>query len=69
MYLEQPNPPKIIPWSDEKEQEVQDLHNTGIGMKETVVAILTKQMVNGVCNNVNFLNTPKNSKTLAQTPG
>ena len=33
MYLELPNPPKIIPWSDEKEQEVQDFHNTGINIK------------------------------------
>ena len=41
MYLELPNPPKAIPWSDEKEQEVQDLHNTGIDMKETAVAIST----------------------------
>ena len=41
-YLELPNPPEIIPWSDEKEQEVQDLYNTGIDMKETVVAIPTK---------------------------
>ena len=28
MYLELPNTPRIIPWHDEKEQEVQDLHNT-----------------------------------------
>ena len=33
-------------------------------MKETVVAILTNQMVNGVCNNVNFLNTPENQRLL-----
>ena len=64
MYLELPNPPKIIPWSDEKEQEVKDLHNTGIDMKETAVAILTKQMVNSVCNNVNLLNTPEKQRLL-----
>ena len=58
MYLELPNPPKAIPWSDEKEQEVQHFHNTGIGMKETAVSISTKQMANSVCNNVNTLKTP-----------
>ena len=65
MYSELPNPPKIIPWSDEKEQEVQDFHNTGIDMKETTVEISTKKMANSVCNNVNILNTPEKAKTLA----
>ena len=64
MYLELPNPPEIIPWSDEREQEVQDLYNTGIDMKETAVAISTKQMVNSVCNNVNLLNTPEKQRLL-----
>ena len=64
MYLELPNPPEIIPWYDEKEQEVQDLHNTGIDMKETTVAILTKQMANIVYNNVNLLNTPEKQRLL-----
>ena len=64
MYLELPNLPKIIPWSDEKEQEVQDFHNTLIAMKETVVGISTKQMENSVCNNVNILNTPEKQRLL-----
>ena len=33
MYLELPNPLESIPWSDEKEQELQYLHNIGIDMK------------------------------------
>ena len=64
MYLELTNPPEIISWSDEKEQEVQYFHNTGIDMKETAVAISTKQMANSVCNNVNILNTPENKRLL-----
>ena len=42
IYLELPNPPEIFQCSDEKEQQVQDLHNTGIDMKETAVAISIK---------------------------
>ena len=33
-------------------------------MKETAVAISTKQMENSVCNNVNILNTPENQRLL-----
>ena len=64
MYLELPNPPEIIPWSDEKEQEVKYLNNTGIDMKETAVTIPTKQMENSVCNDVNLLNTPEKQRLL-----
>ena len=64
IYLELPNPPEIIAWSDEKEQEVQDFLNTGIDMKETSVAISTKQMENSGCNDVNILNTPEKQRLL-----
>ena len=33
-------------------------------MKETAVAILTKQMENSVCNNVNLLNNPEKQRLL-----
>ena len=33
-------------------------------MKETSVAISTKQMENSVCNNANILNTPENQRLL-----
>ena len=64
MYLELPNTPQNIPWSDEKEQEVQYFQNKIIDMKETAVVISTKQMANSVCNSVNILNTPENQRLL-----
>ena len=33
-------------------------------MKETTVPILTKQMENSVCNNVNILNNPEKKRLL-----
>ena len=64
LYLELPNPLEIIPWSDEKEKEVQDLQNTGIDTEETAVAISAKQMAKIVCNDVNFLNNPEKQRLL-----
>ena len=42
MYLDAPSPPEVIPWSNEKELELRELHSTEINMKETVVAVSTK---------------------------
>ena len=33
-------------------------------MKDTAVAVSTKQMANAVCNNINLLNTPEKTRLI-----
>ena len=63
-YFETPDPEEITPWSDLQEQELLTLQDNGIEMKDTAVAVSTKQMANAVCNNINLLNTPEKKRLI-----
>ena len=63
-YFQTPNPPEISPWNELKEQELVRLRDNDIGMKDTAVAVSTKQMANAVCNNVNLLSTPEKTRLI-----
>ena len=63
-YLQLPSPAVVIPWSEIKKQKLQDFHKNDIDMKETAVAILTKQIASRVYNNVKLLNTPEKNRLI-----
>ena len=63
-YFLTPNPQEISPWNEVKERELVRLRDNDIGMKDTAVAVSTKQMANAVCNNVNLLSTPEKTRLI-----
>ena len=63
-YFETPNPQEISQWNEVKEQELVRLRDNGIVMKDTALAVSTKQMANAVCNNVNLLSTPEKTRLI-----
>ena len=63
-YFETPNPQEISQWNEVEEQELVRLRDNGIVMKDTALAVSTKQMANAVCNNVNLLSTPEKTRLI-----
>ena len=53
---------EILIWSKAQEQELLNLKNNNIDMKETAGAVSTKQMANVVCININLLSTPEKTR-------
>ena len=63
-YFETQDPQEITQWSDLQEQELLTLKSNAIEMKDTAIAISTKQMVNTICNSINLLNIPKKTRLI-----
>ena len=59
LYCTLPDPEKVVPWSEEQENELSTLKQETIDLKDTALAVSTNQMARGITNNIELLNTPE----------